>query len=482
MKKILILAANPRRDLNLDREIRDLEGVIDRSNRHDALLVVNALAVRVEDLQELLFKHRPQIVHFCGHGGGDAGLIFASDVGREHLLSTDALANLFRLFASTVECVLLNACYSKVQADSIVDHIAYVIGMQQAIRDDAAIAFSKGFYRAIAHDCSIEDAFEFGCNAIELEISGSSVMRASDLSLERKLNSAETPSRTVLPEHLKPELKKNAMLCAARQTSQLSQQRQTEIQMEIASTLGRDRRAPTKRWWLLGIAVTVLTVGLLARQFLLPHLAQGYVEKGLAQFQAGDRKKAEANYQSALRLVPDQTQAHLYLGILYEDSQQIDQALAQYKVAARQDDFTAINNLSRLYILKQQNREAAGLLINALKLEPRFPPEKRMETKYAILKNLGWVTFQQGDYSSAGDYLDKAIALKKTTNIQSNLGAPHCLLAQVYEKLQDKNAKTEWEACLSFADPSNPDEQQWLITATQRLNQGVTKRGKTQTK
>jgi hypothetical protein len=29
MKKILVLAANPRKDLNLDREIRDLQGVIE---------------------------------------------------------------------------------------------------------------------------------------------------------------------------------------------------------------------------------------------------------------------------------------------------------------------------------------------------------------------------------------------------------------------------------------------------------------------
>lgn len=174
--KILILASNPRKDLNLDREIRDLRGVIEKSRNREDFEVVDELAVRVGDLQELLFRNQPQIVHFCGHGSGEQGLVFESDMGREHLVRTDALSNLFRLFSNSIECVLLNACYSEEQAGAIVDHINYVIGMNQEIRDDAAIAFSKGFYRALGYACSIEQSYEFGCNAIQLEISGSSVV------------------------------------------------------------------------------------------------------------------------------------------------------------------------------------------------------------------------------------------------------------------------------------------------------------------
>jgi len=149
--KILILASNPRKDLNLDREIRDLKGVIEKARHREEFEVFDELAVRVGDLQELLFKHQPQIVHFCGHGGGEQGLVFESDIGREQLVRTDALSNLFRLFSSSIECVLLNACYSEGQAGAIVNHINYVIGMNQEIRDDAAIAFSKGFYRALGY-------------------------------------------------------------------------------------------------------------------------------------------------------------------------------------------------------------------------------------------------------------------------------------------------------------------------------------------
>lgn len=212
MKKILILASNPRKDLNLDEEIRQLREVIDNSRDHEDFELVDALAVRVGDLHELMFKHQPQIVHFCGHGGGAQGLVFNSDQGQEQLVGTEALSGLFSLFAENVECVLLNACYSQEQAHAIVAHIKYAIGMNQEIRDDAAIAFSIGFYRALGYACGIEEAYDFGCNAIQLEISGSSPSRSKVAEPQRKLDVIDTFKNTAIPEHLKPVLILNPSL------------------------------------------------------------------------------------------------------------------------------------------------------------------------------------------------------------------------------------------------------------------------------
>jgi YARHG domain/CHAT domain len=236
--KILILASNPRNDLDLNQEIRDLKDVIDTSRNRQEFEVEDALAVRVDDLQELLLKHQPQIVHFCGHGGGQTGLVFEGRNGGEQWVRTEALRDLFRLFSSKVGCVLLNACYSEEQANEIVNHIDYVIGMNQAIRDDAAIAFAKGFYRALGYNCSIEEAYEFGCNAIQLEISGSSVSR--DAVVERKLNAANMVTSEVIPEHLKPTLKKSKQVNSSNRWREgttkpppLSQEERGELQQEV---------------------------------------------------------------------------------------------------------------------------------------------------------------------------------------------------------------------------------------------------------
>jgi hypothetical protein len=105
MKKILILASNPRKDLNLDREIRDLKKVIERSKNQALFEVEIELAVRPEDLHDLFLAHEPRIVYFCGHGTGEQGLVLENNAGREQFVSTSALSSLFEWFDDKVECV-----------------------------------------------------------------------------------------------------------------------------------------------------------------------------------------------------------------------------------------------------------------------------------------------------------------------------------------------------------------------------------------
>jgi DNA polymerase III delta prime subunit len=212
MKKILIIASNPRKDLNLDREIRDLKGVIKRSRNKAQFDMEIELAVRPDDLQELFLENEPRIVHFCGHGTGEQGLVLENDAGREQLVSTNALSSLFEFFDNKVECVLLNACYSDVQASAIIQHINYVVGMSQEIRDDAAIAFATGFYRGLGYGKSIEESYKLGCNAIQLQIDNNVTSRSRSDEASRKLGAVNSVEQVLIPEHLKPRLKKKQHL------------------------------------------------------------------------------------------------------------------------------------------------------------------------------------------------------------------------------------------------------------------------------
>lgn len=171
LTQILILAANPQNTdrLRLDEEVREIQAALEDSRNRDEFEVITRWAVRVDDLQKVLLDHNPDIVHFSGHGSGENGLILEDDTGQARLVSTSALAKLFALFQDTIECVCLNACYSEVQAEAIRASIPYVVGMNQPIGDKAAIKFAKGFYRAIGANRSIEEAYEFGCNAIDLQ-------------------------------------------------------------------------------------------------------------------------------------------------------------------------------------------------------------------------------------------------------------------------------------------------------------------------
>ncbi len=171
IKKILILAANPLDTdrLRLDKEVEEIRTTLERSPNRDNFAIESRGAVRPQDLQTHLYNLKPQILHFSGHGGGEWGLAFEDEDGGVKGVSTDSLADLFKLFTKEIQCVVLNACYAVVQAEAICQHIPYVIGMNQKIGDRAARKFAEGFYRAIWDERSIEEAFNSGVTAIKLE-------------------------------------------------------------------------------------------------------------------------------------------------------------------------------------------------------------------------------------------------------------------------------------------------------------------------
>ncbi len=169
MRRILALAANPTSTpwLRLDEEIREIEAALRMSRGRDQFQIDKALAVTSRSLVQELLDFEPQIVHFCGHGQ-NGGLVLEDPIGAAALASSQALASLFESFSHSVRCVVLNACYSKQQAEAISQHIDYVIGMKRETGDRAAIEFAYGFYQAIGAKRSIPSAFKMGCNAVDL--------------------------------------------------------------------------------------------------------------------------------------------------------------------------------------------------------------------------------------------------------------------------------------------------------------------------
>jgi CHAT domain-containing protein len=173
LKSILLLAANPKGtvSLRLQEEEREIKERL-RLAGYGKVPISSTGATRPKDIQQAMLDFKPQIVHFTGHGAGQDGLVVEDVSGKLKLVDSEALANLFKLFSNHVECVVLNACYSKFQAEAIAQHIDYVIGMSQSIGDSAAIAFAIGFYTALGAGESIEFAYELGCNAIQLQLEG----------------------------------------------------------------------------------------------------------------------------------------------------------------------------------------------------------------------------------------------------------------------------------------------------------------------
>ena len=187
VKKILILAANPRNTskLRLDEEVREIDEGIKRANNRDMFDLKQKWAVRQRDFYRAILEIQPQILHFSGHGEGEDGIALEDETGSAALINTESLEGLFKLFAKKgMECVVLNACYSEVQAEAISQHIDYVIGMKKAIGDEAAINFAVAFYDALGAGEEVEFAFELGrSQLIGLNEEDRPVLKKKDLNI-----------------------------------------------------------------------------------------------------------------------------------------------------------------------------------------------------------------------------------------------------------------------------------------------------------
>ncbi len=174
--KILFLGANPTLSrLRLDEEVREIQTNLKIAKERDKLELVQEWAVTPQNLIQSVLDNCPKIIHFSGHGQIE-GIILEDNSGKPKIITGDALAGLFDLFKDSIECVVLNSCYSEEQAIAIKKKVPYVIGMNTAIPDKAAIAFSVGFYKGVGAGKSIPFSFKLGISAIMLEgISGDKI-------------------------------------------------------------------------------------------------------------------------------------------------------------------------------------------------------------------------------------------------------------------------------------------------------------------
>jgi len=198
---ILFMAANPSGSapLALDREARAIQDELDRSRHRDRFELVTRWAAEPIDLLRELRRLRPTVMHFSGHGARHApgppcqgrwkrgtwrdisgatdmpggalqpGLVLQDPEGRARVVSTAALHHTLRAAGSSVQLVVLNACYSDVVADVLSAHVPFIVGMRGSIQDDAARSFAIGFYGGLGDGASLASAFEQGCAAISVD-------------------------------------------------------------------------------------------------------------------------------------------------------------------------------------------------------------------------------------------------------------------------------------------------------------------------
>jgi hypothetical protein len=128
-------------------------------------------------VHDKLLEDEWHVLHFIGHGGYDIEtdegvLAFVGRNGRADHVPASRLADLLDEANPTPRLVVLNSCqsgasgttdlFSGTAAALAHSGIHAVAAMQYAISDDAAIAFARGFYKALAHGRGIDEAVRSG--------------------------------------------------------------------------------------------------------------------------------------------------------------------------------------------------------------------------------------------------------------------------------------------------------------------------------
>jgi hypothetical protein len=167
--KVLAIFANPRGadTLRLGTEDRVLRECIRLSRNRDLIKLDVRHAAQIHDVRRALLDDSYDIVHFSGHGTA-AGLVLENESGDARLVPPAALAELVSAYSPPIQCVLLNACYTTSQGGLLAGSVPYVISMDQAVSDEGAIEFTRGFYDAIGAGKDTAFAFQEGCRTIRL--------------------------------------------------------------------------------------------------------------------------------------------------------------------------------------------------------------------------------------------------------------------------------------------------------------------------
>jgi CHAT domain len=176
--RLLIVQANPMSltRLRLDAEQREIERRVRASPLRDRMEVRSSPATRLSDVSTEILWHRPDILHFSGHGTEHNGLVFEDEAGRAVAAEVSALRRLIASVGSSVSVAVLNACWSDAQANELSRILPCTIGMSAEIDDQAAILFSGVFYEVLSYGKSVQSAFDAAAAATDLQGSSTGLM------------------------------------------------------------------------------------------------------------------------------------------------------------------------------------------------------------------------------------------------------------------------------------------------------------------
>lgn len=404
-----------------------------------------------QEINTKLWQESWDIIFFAGHSQtlGDRGKIYINP--QERLEIADLSYGFQNAVKQGLTLAIFNSCDGLGLVQTIEDwQIPIAIVMRELVPDKVAQEFLKSFLAQFSQGDSFRE----------------SVRRARE-----QLQGLENdfPCASWLPiiyqNHLDLRLTWQSFL---RPVPSAPQPQLSESTVALA-WMFNGNVAPLQDWrkallknYRLKLSLLLATL-MLGQFWGLPRLANYFNNKGQSAIENPsdvERPWVQAKRFFELALLLDRTHsaAHVNMGNMYDDMGNRERAESHYQRSYELLNAVGCNNLSRLYILQENYRQAATTLMQCQRL---LKPEQEW-TEYSILKNRGWAALEQESYRLARGYLQEAIALKP------NEGAAHCLMAKL-PNLDGSQLDYHGQICINTIRDNLPEELDWKQEVQDRL-------------
>lgn len=166
--KILLFWSSPtdRDNLRLVEEENLIADFINKTDS-DEFEFNSRGGAKVADFWDMVMKQEPKLVHISGHGTENNEVCFEDNEGYEEKIDIHNIIDYLNDFES-LECLILNACYSSKNIDEDRIKFNYLIGMNKEIPNDTAHLFSNSFYSALLKNKGVRNAFKLALGRIKL--------------------------------------------------------------------------------------------------------------------------------------------------------------------------------------------------------------------------------------------------------------------------------------------------------------------------